>query len=77
MTDSPISCGMGSPQMSSWNDDEHPNIRFGRKMKLEDTMLKFSRLKEKWNRRVRESSIRDALWESEMREKYEKELVER
>ena len=45
-------------------------------MKLEDIMLKFSRLKEKWNRRVRESSIRDALWESEMREKYEKELVE-
>ena len=46
-------------------------------MKLEDTMLKFYRLKEKWNRRVRESSTRDALWESEMREKYEKELVEK
>ena len=44
-------------------------------MTFEDIMLKFYRLRSEVNRKFRESAMRDALWESEMREMYEKERV--
>ena len=44
---------------------------------FEDIMLKFFRLSSEANRKFRESAMRDALWESEMREKYENNLVEK